>query len=52
MVWKQPTRMGLAVAGRPPGRAAMPSSCPFRVFVLTGAGTSRVVIDVAHKWRA
>jgi len=25
---------------------------PFRVLVLTGAGTSRVVIDVAHKWRA
>jgi hypothetical protein len=25
---------------------------PFRVFVLTGGGTSRVVIDVAHKWRA
>jgi hypothetical protein len=24
---------------------------PFRVFVVTGAGTSRVVIDVAHKWR-
>jgi hypothetical protein len=25
---------------------------PFRVFVVTVAGTSRVVIDVAHKWRA
>ena len=25
---------------------------PFRVFALTGAGTSRVVIGVAHKWRA
>jgi hypothetical protein len=25
---------------------------PFRVLILTGAGASRVVIDVAHKWRA
>jgi hypothetical protein len=25
---------------------------PFRVFVVTGTSTSRVVIDVAHKWRA
>jgi hypothetical protein len=25
---------------------------PFRVFIVAGASTSRVVIDVAHKWRA
>jgi hypothetical protein len=29
-----------------------PTGWAFRVFVLPGAGTSRVVIDVAHKWRA